>query len=328
MKAPAHILRSVWSHGPWAVGELARRGRPRHLVHFYGYSPGDDLMCTVVLREMRKRGRRGIWMMSRFPGLFERNPDVDVVVPFDFRYERMVHWVGGRSWYAHYGGIMEGTDQAPSPDRHIIALMCQSCGISGPVTLRPYLHLSNAEREAGRLAPNQIALHSSGMSAHTAMKNKEWLPDRLQEVVHALRGQYTLVQLGSPTDPALDGCLDLRGKTSIRESAAIIANSRIFLGQVGFLMHLARAVDRPAVIIFGGREMPWQSGYSCNTNLATELPCSPCWRSYTCINPVERACMRHISVEQVLQAVHARLATADEPLHEDVDVVPPIATPQ
>lgn len=322
MKTPAHLVRTLWNYGPWVAGELARHGRPRHLVHFYGETPGDDLMCTVVLREMRKRGRRGIWMMSRYPALYERNTDVDVVVPFDYRYERMVNWVGGRSLYAHYGGHDHVADRSQSPKRHIIALMCQACGISGPVTLRPYLHLSDEERAAGRWAAKQIALHSSGMSAFSAMKNKEWFPDRLQSVVDALSGEYTLIQLGSAKDPLLDSCLDLRGKTSIRESAAIIANSAIFLGQVGFLMHLTRAVDRPAVIIYGGRELPWQSGYSCNTNLTTHLPCSPCWRWNACDNEIERECMRRISTDDVLTAVHERLSHADEPLMDDTDDIP------
>ena len=322
MKSPAHLVQLLWNHGPWVAGELSRRGWPRHLVHFYGNTPGDDLMCTVILREMRKRGLRGVWMMSRFPGLFDRNPDVDMVVPFDPRYERMVSWVGGRSCYAHYGGHDHVNDRGPIPDRHILALMCQACGISGSVTLRPYLFLAEQERAAGRVAPRQIALHSSGMSAHTAMKNKEWLPDRLQAVAHALRRDYTLVQLGSAQDPPIDGCVDLRGKTSIRESAAILANSELFLGQVGFLMHLTRAVDRPAVIVYGGRELPWQSGYSCNTNLATALPCSPCWRWNACDNPDVRACMSQISVDEVVHAVRERAARADEPLVEDVDDVP------
>jgi len=322
MKSPARLLRSAWNNGPWVAAELARRGRPRHLVHFFGNTPGDDLMCTVVLREMRRRGRTGIWMMSRFPTLFDRSPDVDDVVPFDFRYDRMVRWVGGRSWYIHYGGHDHAADRSPVPERHIISLMCRAAGISGRVALRPYLFLSESERAAGRVAPNQIALHSSGMSAFTAMKNKEWFADRLQAVVLGLGKDYTLVQLGSATDPRLDGCVDLRGKTSIRESAAIIANSRVLLGQVGFLMHLTRAVDRPAVIIYGGRELPWQSGYSCNTNLATQLHCSPCWRWNACHNEVERACMRDIGVDEVVAAVHARAERADEPLPEDVDDIP------
>ncbi len=322
MKTPAHLARIAWQHGGWAAGELVRHGLPRHLVRFYGETPGDDLMCTVVLREMRKRGRRRVWMMSRFPGLFEGNHDVERVVPHDGRYERLVSWTGGHDWDVHYGGHDHTADRSPMPARHIIALMCQSCNISGPVTLRPYLSLTEPERAAGRLAPRQLALHSSGMSAFSAMKNKEWIPERLQAVVHALRGEYTLLQLGSPHDPVLDGCVDLRGKTSIRESAAILANSVLFLGQVGFLMHLTRAVDRPAVIIYGGREMPWQSGYSSNTNLYTELPCAPCWRWNACDNVVQRLCMRSITVDDVVRAVHERAARADEPLVDDVAEIP------
>jgi len=322
LKTPAHVVRTVWRYGPWVASELGRLGWPRHLVHFYGMTPGDDVMCTVVLREMRRRGRRGLWMMTRFPELFAGNPDVDAVVPFDVRYERMVNWLGGRTWGAHYGGHDHAADRSPLPERHIIALMCRACGITGPVTLRPYVHLSDAERAAGRLAPRQIALHSSGMSAHSAMRNKEWFPERLQRVVHALRGDYTLVQLGSASDPPLDGCLDLRGRTSMRESAAILAGSVLFLGQVGFLMHLTRAVDRPAVIVYGGRELPWQSGYSCNTNLATALPCAPCWRWNACDHPIERECMRRIDVDEVVAAVRERAARADEPLVEDTDDIP------
>jgi ADP-heptose:LPS heptosyltransferase len=96
----------------------------------------------------------------------------------------------------------------------------------------------------------------------------------------------------------------------------------LFLGQVGFPMHLARAVDRPAVIVYGGREMPWQSGYPCNANLSTPLPCAPCWRWNACDNPIERECMRRIGVDEVVAAVRERAARADEPLEVDVAVIP------
>ena len=74
-KSPADVARLVLKHGAWATAELVRGGRPRHILHFYGRSLGDDLMCTAVLREMRRRGYRSVWMMSRFPELFERNPE-------------------------------------------------------------------------------------------------------------------------------------------------------------------------------------------------------------------------------------------------------------
>jgi len=316
-KSPSDVARVVLRHGAWATAELVRRGRPGHILHFYGNTPGDDLMCTAVLREMRRRGYRSLWMMSRFPELFEGNPDVDRVVPHDERYDRYAQWMGGRSWYVHYGGHDHERDQSPIPQQHIIASMCASCELTGEVTLRPYLHLTDDERAAGRLAPRQIVLHSSGLSAHSAMRNKEWVEGRMQEVVNALRDEYTIVQLGAATDPGLDGVVDLRGRTSMRQSAAIIASSVLTVAQVGFLMHLTRAVDRPAVIIYGGREQPWQTGYSCNTNLFTSLSCAPCWSWNRCGNAVERECMHRISADDVVHAVRERAARADEPLVED-----------
>jgi ADP-heptose:LPS heptosyltransferase len=192
-----------------------------------------------------------------------------------------------------------------------------SCELTGEIALRPYLHLSDDERAMGRLAPRQIVMHSSGLSAYSAMKNKEWVRGRMQQVANALRDEYTIVQLGAPNDPRLDGCVDMRGRTSIRESAAIIASSELVVAQAGFLMHLSRAVDRPAVVIYGGREQPWQTGYSCNTNLYSALPCAPCWSWNRCDNPVERECMQRISVDDVVQAIRDRASRAEEPLVED-----------
>ena len=74
----------------------------------------------------------------------------------------------------------------------------------------------------------------------------------------------SFIQIGSTADPPLQRVRDLRGATGIREAAAILYHARLYVGTVGFLMHLARAVECPSVIVFGGREAPWQSGYVCN----------------------------------------------------------------
>ena len=60
-----------------------------------------------------------------------------------------------------------------------------------------------------------------------------------------LQGEVDFIQLGSATDPALQHVNDLRGATSIREAAAILNHARLYVGTVGFLMHLARAVECP-----------------------------------------------------------------------------------
>jgi len=197
--------------------------------------------------------------------------------------------------------------------------MCHSAGISGAVSLRPYLTLLKEEKEQGKLGNRQIVIQTSGLGARYPMRNKEWLPERFQEVVDSLYLDYTFVQIGSVNDPPLRGVIDMRGKTSIREAAAIMSQSMVFVGLVGGLMHLARAVDCSGVIIYGGREHPDQSGYICNQNLYSELPCSPCWRWQTC--DYNRECMRKIEVNSVLEAIYRQINNFGVNLRVKIDEI-------
>jgi ADP-heptose:LPS heptosyltransferase len=166
--------------------------------------------------------------------------------------------------------------------------------------LRPYLNLTSKEKSEGAWAKDRIVIQSSGMAGRFPMRNKQWFPERFQAVVDQLRNDFEFVQLGSTSDPALENVTDLRGKTTIRQTAGILHNARLYIGIAGFPMHLARAVECPGVIVYGGREAPWQTGYSCNINLYTALSCSPCWRWNTC--DIGHKCMTDISADHVVQA--------------------------
>jgi ADP-heptose:LPS heptosyltransferase len=119
-----------------------------------------------------------------------------------------------------------------------------------------------------------------------------------------------------PSDPPLKGALDLRGKTSLREAAAILSNSQLFVGLVGFLMHLARAVNCRSVVVYGGRETPDKTGYIANKNLVGVTPCSPCWEENKC--DYDRECMKMISVETVVEAVMEQINHHGNPLETEV----------
>jgi ADP-heptose:LPS heptosyltransferase len=134
-------------------------------------------------------------------------------------------------------------------------------------------------------------------------------------VAGALRDEFDFVQLGAPTDPELPGSLDLRGKTTVRQSAAILSQSRLFIGLVSGLMHLARAVECRSVIVYGGREHPAQTGYSANENLYWTGPCSPCWQRNDC--DFDRRCMSEILPEHVIDAVRRQAGLFGTPLVVD-----------
>lgn len=295
----------------WQIRTCLRLGLPRHIVGFGG-SPGDDLMLTCVLRELAQRGFATPWVISNHAELFLGNHDVSLVLPYDRRYFRLGRLCRAKGGELAYQERLPGEDRYSIPSQHVLALLCQRAGVTGTVHLRPYLHLSESERQFGRFAGNQIAMMTSGCSARLPMLNKEWAPDRFVELAARLQKTLSVVQLGGADDPPIPGAIDLRGRTSLRQAAAVLANSRVFVGQVGFLMHLARAVECPAVIVFGGREAPWQSGYLCNRNLYRNLPCSPCWRYNAC--DFERQCMTDISVGEVETAVLDMLAEPPQEL--------------
>jgi ADP-heptose:LPS heptosyltransferase len=263
-------------------------------------SLGDDLLCTAVLREARQRGVPFAMFTAR-PELFAGNSDPSRVLPIDDYYVAALRRTGARVVQPYYAGRdPTNPDRDLLPPRHIIAEMCALAGLQGEVALRPYLTLTDSERAAGALFPRQIALHSSGLAAAIPYDTKEWGADRFVAVARLLVPHVKLIQLGSPRDPALPVAADLRGKTTLREAAAILAASAAFVGLEGFLTHLARAVDCPAVVLLGGRAPAEIFGYAANYNLAVFPPCSPCALRTGC--PHDMHCMTAITPSAVAAA--------------------------
>jgi hypothetical protein len=287
-------------------------GRPGQVIYF-GCGLGDDLLCTAVAREMKKRGIAKIVMFSKYASLFEQNADIAAVYNFNFATALRRRPWGYGATIPRYSENDHENDRDVFWKEHIITSMCREANLTGSVELRPYLYLTDAEKKAGQLFPSQVAIQSSGLAVGPGvMKNKNWFPERFQSVADAIGTPVKLVQLGQITDPPIQGALDLRGKTSLRESAAILAGSSVFIGLVGFLMHLARAVDTRSVIVYGGRETPTITGYDANENVVGVTPCSPCWLRNKC--DFERECMRMILPDEVIAAVKRQLERVGTPL--------------
>ena len=292
-----HRLRGLGAAGL----RLLRHGRPRRVLLFGPLSLGDDLLCTAVLREARLR-RRPFAMMTNRPELFRGNPDPAAIIPIHDYFAALLRRLGSHVVQPYY---LQSDPARPErellPPRHILAEMCRLAGLRGPVTLRPYLYLTPEEKAQGARCPRQIAIHSTCLTAALPYPTKEWGVARLAAAADDLRRDFNLVQLGGAADPALPAALDLRGRTSLREAAAILAASEAFVGLEGFLTHLARAVDCPAVVVLGGRARPETFGYSCNVNLGSHVECSPCGLRDGC--PHDLKCLTEILPATVAAAV-------------------------
>jgi hypothetical protein len=319
MISPARIFRRATAV-PRVVGQLARHGRPPRLLLFGPLSLGDDLLCTAVLREARLRGQPFAMMTNR-PELFAHNSDPSHLIPVDDYYAATLARLGTRVVSPYYlEHASENPDRDLFPAGHIITEMCRVAGLSGEISLRPYLNLTSAERSAGAIHPRQIALHSTGAAAAIPYANKEWGPQRFAAVARLLAPDFHLIQVGSARDPALPVHTDLRGKTTLRATAAILANSLTFIGLEGFLAHLARAVDCRAVVIFGGRSLPKTFGYIAHRDLIGPVSCSPCGLRDTCDR--HRECMTVITPAVVASAAREVALSPRVILHVETAVLP------
>ena len=315
--------RRYWRNLYWWREDMRTRARfrgIRHVVYFGGHGIGDELLCSTPLHELRRRGETGLCAMTSRPELFLHSPDVDALRAMEFGSIAFLGRIGVRTSQTTYIRSQLPPDIDVPPPRHLLAEMCRLCGVSGEVELRPYLWLAPEERSVAAPFAGCLAVQSSRRSASLAIGNKEWDPERFQCVVDNIAPRHRVVQLGMADDPPLRGAEDLRGRTSLRESAAILSQARGFVGLVGFLMHLARAVDCPSVIIYGGRERPDQSGYLCNENLYSAVSCAPCWRWNSC--DFQHRCMTAIEPGHVLEAISRLLARPRSPLDVERAALP------
>jgi len=276
-----------------------------------GLGIGDVLLATGILRAWRRLHHQPVIVETRYPELFQHNPDARAIWRADIRphftaklFDHRLIWRAGNRvnhWFDEHS--LEPTYPFPCRGKHLIDAMAETLGIElRPDERHPFLHLTDRERAAQSWAHGWIAVQSSSTTYWTM--NKHWIPGRMQQVVNEISAMgYSIVQLGAAEDDALEGVKDLRGKTTLRESAAILANARLLIGLEGGLVHLARSVDTRAVVIYTGYTRPEETGYMENVNLRDSAAGEGCWRREQCAHCAESA--RKVTVENVVTAVNA-----------------------
>lgn len=164
---------------------------------------------------------------------------------------------------------------------------------------------------------------------------KWWSNDRYQKVVDHFRDKLEFVQVGEAHHyhPALDGVIDLRGATTLRQLICLMHHAHGALSSISLLMHLAAAVETPpgrpknraCVVVAGGREPVQWAEYPHHQFIHTQgaLKCCDnggCWRSRTvpigdgdkkdepeglCVDVIEDLprCMHMITPEEVIRRI-------------------------
>ena len=149
----------------------------------------------------------------------------------------------------------------------------------------------------------------------TLWETKRWRPESLTEVArHFQRSGRKVVLIGSPAErveceaiaQAVPGIANLAGRTSLIEVAALIRRAAICLSNDSGPMHMAVALGRPVVGIFGPTNPQWVGPYKRgDAVLRADLPCSPCNLRVLKSCPHDHACMREIMPRHVIDRMEA-----------------------
>lgn len=167
-----------------------------------------------------------------------------------------------------------------------------------------------AQRQFGRFVV--ISIGSDPSQAFKRWPAEKWaqLSRRLSDVgLHPVFVGSEAERPGADAVLALvpDTGTNLAGRTNFADLAALISESEAVVATDGMLLHLASALDKPCVGIYGPTEPkvwgPW--GSRCRT-VTLALPCSPCYTLQTIGRPIScttHECLRSLSVESVYRQI-------------------------
>lgn len=254
---------------------------------------GDELMLTAIAACARAAGTP-IHVIATYPEIWRNNTDAASVQTCLDRWlhAQLRHWISTE--VVHLGYRM-------GLDRSIAQQMADHVGVTLPPDWRPVLQV----RASGPRRPRTIVVQNSCRGARYAAPTKEWPQERWGDLVDRLAPDYELMQIGTPSDPVLPGTSDLRGKTSLMGAAELIASARLFVGLESGLMHVAAAMQTPAVIIVGGRSKPIETCYAFNHNITRSPACVGCGLNQGC--PHDLSCL-DIPVAEVETAIRSQMA--------------------
>ncbi|MBA2304228.1 MAG: ADP-heptose--LPS heptosyltransferase [Acidobacteria bacterium] len=257
-------------------------------------SPGDIVMLTAAVRDLHRAhpGEFVTDVRTACPALWQHNPHLTPLDEHDPDVEILD---------CHYP-LIHQSNTVPAHFLHgFPAYLNQVLGTRIRVTeFKGDLHLSDEERAwaehvtstSGDSVPYWLMV-SGGKFDYTI---KWWDTDRYQQVIDHFRNRIQFVQVGEASHhhPALEGVVDLRGQTDLRQLVRLVHRAQGVLSPVSLLMHLAAAVEmpegcarnRPCVVIAGGREPPHFCAYPHHQFIHTvgALRCCAeggCWKSRT-----------------------------------------------
>ena len=148
---------------------------------------------------------------------------------------------------------------------------------------------------------------------------KTWPVEKVSDLINRLADQgQQIVLTSAPDEKEMKmirdilanvswAVIDLSGRLSLKELAALSARAKLFIGVDSAPMHVAAAMQTPVVALFGpSGEVEWGPWMVPHRLVLSTHPCRPCGRD-GCGGSKVSQCLTTLPVERVERAVHELL---------------------
>lgn len=287
--------------------------RRRIQVHRQG-ALGDVLLTTPILRALRiKYPDDEIVVSTNFGEILCCNPHIDGIL-------RSANSLPG----FHETFVL---DYETRPEEHVVDAYARIAQVS-VADRTPEIYLSQGERSAANDLLREAGLRADErfcvMQLTSGWPVRDWSVSHFKAVAEALeQNGIRVIVLGLIADPVIDFGLDFRGKTSVRMAAAIIEKCMVMVTIDSSLMHIAYALRRPVVSLFGCTDPEKRvPDWGLHSALYSDIVCRGCHHRQRPV-PIILApncpwetvrCMERISAEMVINKVWEELERIERPL--------------
>ena len=192
--------------------------------------------------------------------------------------------------------------------------------VAYPVLRSTAKNRENALAALGIARPAKLVAFCPGAEYGPA---KRWPAAHFAELVHRLADDdgYAVWLFGSPKDHAVaeeiaqaapGRCRNLCGATTLGQAVDLLALADLVVCNDSGLMHVAAALDRPIVALYGSSSPGFTPPLSNRADiLSLRLDCSPCFKRDCPLGHLD--CLNKLSPAQVLAACRTRLSAAPAP---------------
>lgn len=148
-----------------------------------------------------------------------------------------------------------------------------------------------------------------------SVEAKKWPLKNYIELMKRLSSSYNILLIGGKKEEdeianvreeinSISSVINCINKTNLIESAALLNRCDLVIGGDTGMLHLADALDKHTVTIFGPSNPKLVGPYSDKANnISIGIPCQFCYGTETILNCTDRICLTNITTESIYRRV-------------------------